>query len=76
MLAIQNVFYHWGAVIVPLGYTAPSIFAAGGNPYGVSFTDPKGEPVPETVLAAARCQGTRIIRFADVLAANREHVSS
>jgi NAD(P)H dehydrogenase (quinone) len=76
LLALQNVFYHWGAVIVPLGYTDPSIFAAGGNPYGVSFTDPKGDPLPETVLVAARYQGTRIARFADVLAANREHVSS
>ncbi|NHF65599.1 NAD(P)H:quinone oxidoreductase [Xanthomonas hortorum] len=76
LLALQNVFYHWGAVIVPVGYTDPSISAAGGNPYGVSFTDPKGEPLPETVLAAARYQGARIARFAEVLSANREHLSS
>lgn len=75
LLALQNVFYHWGAVIVPVGYTDPSIYAAGGNPYGVSFTDPKGESLPETVLAAAQYQGKRIARFADVLATNRGHLS-
>lgn len=29
---------HWGAILVPPGYTDESIFAAGGNPYGASVT--------------------------------------
>ena len=29
---------HWGAVLVPPGYTDAAIFAAGGNPYGYSHT--------------------------------------
>lgn len=27
---------HWGSIIVPTGYTDDSIYAQGGNPYGVS----------------------------------------
>ncbi|MFC7556345.1 NAD(P)H:quinone oxidoreductase [Pseudoroseomonas wenyumeiae] len=75
LLALQNVFYHWGAVIVPVGYTDPSLYAAGGNPYGVSFTDPKGGEMPAAQLAAARFQGERIARYAAVLSANREALS-
>lgn len=37
ILALNNVFYHWGSVIVPPGYTDPLLYAAGGNPYGTSF---------------------------------------
>ncbi len=29
---------HWGAILVAPGYTDESLFAAGGNPYGVSIT--------------------------------------
>lgn len=68
MLALNTVFYHWGAVIVPPGYTDASITPAGGNPYGVSLTDPRGEPVPETTLAAARYLGRRLTRYADAIA--------
>lgn len=71
LIALQNVFYHWGSVIVPTGYTDPLQFAAGGNPYGVSFTDPQGGDLSEATLAAARYQGGRIARFAAVLAKHR-----
>jgi len=64
LLALQNVFYHWGAVLVPPGYTDPSVHAAGGNPYGTSFTDGQGAPLPETTLQAARHQGARTARWA------------
>ncbi len=67
ILALNNAFYHWGAIIVPTGYTDPSIFAAGGNPYGTSNT--ASEPtVSESVLAAARFQGARLARFAGLIA--------
>jgi NAD(P)H dehydrogenase (quinone) len=72
LLALQNTFYHWGSIIVPTGYTDPSISASGGNPYGVSFTDPRGEALPESVLDAARHQGRRIAQIADALRAHRE----
>jgi len=70
LMTIYNVMYHWGAIIVPQGYTDPLLYAAGGNPYGASFSDPQGGELPEEVLAAARYQGGRVARFATVLAAN------
>ena len=71
LLALHNVFYHWGSIIVPVGYTDKLLYAAGGNPYGVSFTDGRGKGLPEEKLAAARLQGQRVSRFASVLAAAR-----
>jgi len=71
LLALHNVFYHWGSIIVPVGYTDKLLYAAGGNPYGVSFTDGRGKPLPEDILAAARYQGGRLARFAAVLASAR-----
>ena len=38
ILALNNTLYHWGVLILPLGYTVHEVFAAGGNPYGTSFT--------------------------------------
>ncbi len=71
LLALQNVFYHWGAIIVPVGFTDPSVRASGGNPYGVSFTDARGQPLPAEKLAVARYQGQRIARFSAALASMR-----
>lgn len=73
ILSLNNVFYHWGAVIVPLGYTDDIVYAAGGNPYGTSW--PAGYPstMPdETVLECARYQGRRLVRFAELLAPARD----
>ena len=71
LLALHNVFYHWGSIIVPVGYTDKLLSAAGGNPYGVSYTDGRGKPLPEEVFAAAHYEGGRVARFAAVLAAAR-----
>ena len=77
LLSLANTFYHWGAVLVPPGYTEPLLYAAGGNPYGVSFTDKlDGSPVPEEVLAAARYLGGRVARFAAALAGERERLKA
>ena len=64
--SLFNVFAHWGAIIVPLGYTDEAIFTA-GNPYGASSTE---EPTEEE-LAAARHQGRRIAEKAEALARSR-----
>ena len=74
ILALSNVFYHWGSIIVPPGYTDPLLYAAGGNPYGTSHaTGPDGELPDEAVLAAARYQGRRLAQVAAKLAGTEEH---
>jgi NAD(P)H dehydrogenase (quinone) len=60
ILSLGNVFYHWGALIVPPGYTDATVYAAGGNPYGASST---GEGPDAEVLAAAHYQGQRLARI-------------
>ena len=72
ILSLHNVFYHWGCLIVPLGYTDDIVYAAGGNPYGTSW--PAGFPstMPdETTLACARYQGGRLARVTQVVAGLR-----
>ena len=60
-------------VIVPLGYTVREVFAAGGNPYGTSYTSGRRVEGPdENALAVARYQGRRLARYAAVVAAARE----
>ena len=62
ILSLGNVFYHWGALIVPPGYTDPAVYAAGGNPYGTSFVTgpPTGDGPDVAALEAARYQGRRL----------------
>jgi NAD(P)H dehydrogenase (quinone) len=55
---------HWGAILVPPGYTDQAIFAAGGNPYGVSVTA-KNEPLSEEDRAAIRHQTRRLVEITE-----------
>jgi len=71
ILALNNTLYHWGMVVVPLGYTVHEVFASGGNPYGASYTSGDrlpGRPTDEA-LGAAHAQGARLARYAAVIAA-------
>lgn len=61
ILSLGNVFYHWGALIVPPGYTNEAVFAAGGNPYGTAAFGP--DAPGQAVLAAARYQGRRLAQI-------------
>lgn len=64
ILSLGNVFYHWGALIVPPGFTDPVVSAAGGNPYGASYaTGTSGDGPDAPALAAARYQGRRLARI-------------
>jgi NAD(P)H dehydrogenase (quinone) len=76
LLALNNTFYHWGAVIVPPGYTSPLLREAGGNPYGTSFTASPEAQLPAAKLAAARFHGQRVARFAEVLAPRRAYLAA
>jgi NAD(P)H dehydrogenase (quinone) len=67
LLSLNNVFYHWGCIIVPLGYTDPLLFAAGGNPYGTSWPSGGGEGPDQGVLDAADYQGRHLVQIAEQL---------
>jgi NAD(P)H dehydrogenase (quinone) len=58
---------HWGAILVPPGYTDPAVFGSGGNPYGLSVTA-TGEPLSEEVKASIRHQTRRLIEISEKLA--------
>ena len=73
ILAMNNTLYHWGAVVLPLGYTVHEVFNGGGNPYGTSFTSDRRTSGPdEQTLVVARAQGARLARYARVIGAARE----
>lgn len=61
--AIYTSMMHWGAIIVPPGYTDESIYAAGGNPYGTSVTVGKNGMI-EDVEAAVKHQAKRTVEVA------------
>ena len=67
VLSLSNVFYHWGAVLVPPGYTDDAVFAAGGNPYGASVTDSASPDDLAKACSAASYQGARLAEIADAL---------
>ena len=72
ILALNTTLYHWGMVIVPLGYTVREVFAAGGNPYGTSYTSGNGVGGPDrSALEVARYQGRRLAAYAGVVAEAR-----
>lgn len=66
ILSLYTTAMHWGAIIVAPGYTDPSIFEAGGNPYGYSANaggfDEKGR-------AAVAHQARRLVDMAKKLSA-------
>jgi NAD(P)H dehydrogenase (quinone) len=72
ILALNNTLYHWGAIILPLGYTVHEVFNGGGNPYGASYVSGSGAGGPdENALTTARAQGRRLARVAGVIAPAR-----
>lgn len=71
ILSLSNVFYHWGSVLVPPGYTDEVMAAAGGNPYGTTYaSDRRGADI-QLALAAARHQGRRLTQYAVAIAGLR-----
>ncbi|MBA9002333.1 MULTISPECIES: NAD(P)H:quinone oxidoreductase type IV [Thermomonospora] len=71
ILALNNTFYHWGAIIVPPGYADPVQFR-NGNPYGTSHTSQNGEiPPGEVQLAAMEFQARRVVEVAQAFKRGR-----
>lgn len=53
---------HWGAILVPPGYTDPAVFASGGNPYGSSVTA-TSEGLSDEDRASIRHQTRRLVEI-------------
>ena len=62
--SIYTTMMHWGAVIVPVGYTDDSVFEAGGNPYGTSATQGEDGKAPDSVAGSVKHQAKRLVQVA------------
>ena len=67
LLALYNTFHHWGIFTVSPGYTDQSVFASGGNPYGVSVTA-DGKGIPDEKKKVLQHLTHRVTSLADHLA--------
>ncbi|RXT13725.1 NAD(P)H:quinone oxidoreductase [Ammoniphilus sp. CFH 90114] len=65
ILSLYTTMYHWGAIVVAPGYSDPSIFAAGGNPYGTSVTVNQEGKMIEDVRGAVEHQAKRVVTVAE-----------
>ena len=69
IVAMNMVFYHWGSIIMPLGYAADPSLMTSGNPYGGSWVSRKSAAPDDEALGAARVQGARLAEVAGALRA-------
>ncbi|KJY42138.1 NAD(P)H dehydrogenase [Streptomyces sp. NRRL B-1568] len=69
VLALNNTFYHWGAIIVPPGYADQVQFApTNGNPYGASsVSQNQASAVGEENIGAVQFQARRAVEVATAL---------
>ena len=65
LIGLYTTLMHWGAILVPPGYTDPVIYASGGNPYGTTAVAGK---VTDEVKASIRHQARRLVEFAAKIA--------
>jgi NAD(P)H dehydrogenase (quinone) len=64
ILQLYTSMYHWGAIVAAPGFTDPSVFVAGGNPYGTSVTVDQNGKMKEDVRASAEHQAKRTVSVA------------
>ncbi len=64
ILSIYTAMCHWGAIIAAPGFTDPTIFGAGGNPYGTTVTVGHDGKMIEDVQAAVKHQAKRTVTVA------------
>ncbi len=72
ILALYTSMMHWGAIIVPTGYSDAIIFKAGGNPYGTSVTQGQDGKMVEDVKDAVFHQVKRTVEVAGWLKKGKE----
>ncbi|SRR5690625_513887 len=66
LLSMYTIMMHWGAIIVPPGYTDEVLFKSGGNPYGASATAIEGS-LNDALKASVQHQARRTIEVASKL---------
>jgi NAD(P)H dehydrogenase (quinone) len=67
LISLYNPLAHLGLIIVPLGYSDPSLFKA-GTPYGASSVSGQSGAMPTADdLEVARYQGRRVTKVAAAL---------
>ena len=71
LITLYITFMHWGAILVPPGYTDPVLYASGGNPYGASVS--AGNPLTDQEKASIRHQARRLVEVAAKLAHTHAH---
>ena len=67
ILSIYTSMAHWGAIIVPPGYTSDVLYGAGGNPYGTSVTVDENAKMKTDVEAAVKYQASRTVDVAQAI---------
>jgi len=67
LLSLYTSMMHWGAILVPPGYSDPVVFAAGGNPYGTSVSVDQDGNMVEDVAAAVKHQTKRVVEVTEKL---------
>ena len=65
ILSLYTTMFHWGAIVATPGYADPSIYKAGGNPYGTSVTVGQDGKMVEDVEAAVKYQAKRTLTVAE-----------
>ncbi|MDQ7093193.1 NAD(P)H:quinone oxidoreductase [Desulfosporosinus sp. PR] len=70
--SLYTSMMHWGAIIVPPGYTDASIYKAGGNPYGTTVTQGQDGKMVEDVKDAVFHQAKRTVEVASWLKKGKE----
>jgi NAD(P)H dehydrogenase (quinone) len=59
ILALNNTLYHWGMLILPLGYTASEVFNAGRQPVR-QLVDQRGRPSEARMRGRSPSPATRV----------------
>ncbi|MEX0773458.1 MAG: NAD(P)H:quinone oxidoreductase [Balneolales bacterium] len=64
VLAINKTMMHWGAILVPPGYTDPATFGGGGNPYGTTTSIDVEGNIKDDIKPAVIHQAKRTVTVA------------
>lgn len=76
LISLYTTMMHWGAIIVPPGYTDPIQFKAGGNPYGVTVTATgAADVITDDIRQAIEFQTRRLVEVAAKLAAGEDYAA-